>query len=101
MVGRTDEQQTVVPVKAVQLVEEEGTVGVVDEGVQVLKDEHAWGHLSGLVEHCLHGVLFTSPGFERLDVQGRITPRVTILHDCLHADSLSVSCVFRLAKSML
>ena len=38
MIGSTNEQQTVVALKTIQLVEEERPVRVVDEGIQVFKD---------------------------------------------------------------
>ena len=92
MIGRTDEQQPVVPIEAVQLVEEEGTVGVVNEGVQVLEDDDARRELSRFLENIRHGALLAFPAAEGFYVERIVSLRVTFLHDHLHTDGLSVPC---------
>ena len=50
MVGGTNDEQTVVPFETVQLIEEEGSIAVVNEGVRVFKDQDARRHLPSLVK---------------------------------------------------
>lgn len=48
MVGRTNKKQAVVALKPIELVEEERAIAIIDERVQIFKDEHAWGHFPRL-----------------------------------------------------
>ena len=61
VVGRTNDEQTIVAGETIQLIDEEGSVRVIDEGVEVLQNKNARRHLSGFVEDEFHRRLFAHP----------------------------------------
>ena len=90
MVGRADYKQTIIALEAIKLVEEERAVAIIDEGVEIFKDEDAWCHLPCFIENVLHRGFLSGPSPERLHIQRGMPARIAILHNGLHSDCLAV-----------
>lgn len=58
MVGGSDDQQTIVALQTIELIQEERSVAVVDQTVEVLEYHYTWGYLAGLVEYVSHSTFF-------------------------------------------
>jgi hypothetical protein len=63
MIGRADDEQSIVALQSVQLIKKERTVLVVDEGIEVFEDQDARGHLPCFVEDGEHGTLLAHPAY--------------------------------------
>jgi hypothetical protein len=58
MIRCANDKETVIALKAIELVKEEGAVAVIDETVQIFEDDDTRRHLACFSEHLGHGSLF-------------------------------------------
>ena len=111
MVGGPDDQQTIVVFQAVELVQEERAVAVVDQTIQILKDHNAGRFCPGLSEDLGDCGLLTCPTcwwltlvmgrggicgvisvtFERFYVEWRVAFIEGVFHDSFDANGLPIT----------
>ena len=63
VVGGPNDQNAVIVFQAIKLVQKEGAVGVVDQTIQILKDQDAGRLCPGLPKDQGHGELLTRPTY--------------------------------------